>query len=144
MDSNYPSQMHNNYNDTYVNDLNENDNDNETRKLYKNNRLSHSCQDIHSTNTPLINLPPYNNEMQQRKDKFFRSKPIKPYYSMIKTPLLNQSVFKNTPYNPNTANNPTNHLHNVKNSNSYNLANLRDITEVQCQCSTFHLMNRTL
>lgn len=123
MDSNYQSQMHINYNDPYINDIN--DNENEQKMFYKNNRLSHSCQDIHS-----INTPQYINEMQQRKDKFFHSKPIKPYYAIIKTPLLNNhNVFKKTPYNVNTSNN---HLHNVKNSNSLNLANLRDITEVYC------------
>ena len=127
MDSNYQPQMHISYNDSYINDVNDNEIDNEPRKFYKNNRLSHSCQDIHNMNTPQ-----YMNDMQQRKDKFFHCKPIKPYYSVIKTPLLNQSVFKKTPYNTNTSNNVNSHLHNVKNSNSLNLANLRDITEVYC------------
>lgn len=91
-------------------------------------KLSYSCNNLHTNNNI---SQQYLNEMQQRKHKFFQSKP-----PSIQTPY----TLKRTPYNPYSLNTKINltkhtsphHLHNAKNGNSYDIASLRDISEVYC------------
>lgn len=116
----------NNANDIYYTDRPFNSNSPNTLKL------NYSCNNLHTNN--VISLPTsqqYLNEMQQRKHKFFQSKP-----PSIQTPY----TLKRTPYNPYSLNtkinltkhNSPHHLHNAKNGNSYDIASLRDISEVYC------------
>lgn len=96
-------------------------------------KLNYSCNNLHS-NSNINSTEQYLSEMQQRKHKFFQSK-----HPVLQTPFLSRQS-KHTPYNAYPTNTKINltkqlsphHLHGAKNSNSYELASLRDISEVYC------------
>jgi hypothetical protein len=141
----YPTNPHSPYTKRLIDySYNDNNNTNNIDDIYYTDRpfnpnphpntlkLNYSCNNLHTTNP--INLPnteEYLTEMQHRKHKFFQSKP-----PSIQTPY----TFNRTPYNAYSLNTKINltkhssphHLHNAKNGNSYDIASLRDISEVYC------------
>ena len=128
----YSYNDNNNDDDIYHTDRPFNLNHHNNRNTLK---LNYSCNNLHTNtnnnNINITNSQQYLNEMQERKHKFFQSK-----LPSIQTPF----PLKRIPYNPYSANTKINltkqfsphHLHNAKNGSSYDLASLRDISEVYC------------